>query len=320
MKIKAAIIGTGNIGTDLLIKSTRSDIIEPVVFVGRRESSDGIQKAKSLGIKTSVEGIDFFLNNPNYCDLVFDCIEDHVCFDIIRKRSIIGIQCLIDTYESSDRDSIIQTLKHYQFILENYKVFSSQKIKTIDLTPAKIGELCVPLINDDLIITNDNVNMITCGGQASIPLLHLVSKHCDSLEYIEIVSQISSKSAGMATRINIDEYINTTEKAIVKFTKTKKCKVILNLNPAEPCVDMQTTMFLKYKNIDMTNLLEEFDKKIKSIKSYVPHYELTSLPCLNDDILIISIKIKGNGDYLPPYAGNLDIINCAALKITEKLQ
>ena len=283
MKIKAAIIGTGNIGTDLLIKSTRSDIIEPVVFVGRRESSDGIQKAKSLGIKTSVEGIDFFLNNPNYCDLVFDCT---------------------DAYSA----------------IENYKVFSSQKIKTIDLTPAKIGELCVPLINDDLIITNDNVNMITCGGQASIPLLHLVSKHCDSLEYIEIVSQISSKSAGMATRINIDEYINTTEKAIVKFTKTKKCKVILNLNPAEPCVDMQTTMFLKYKNIDMTNLLEEFDKKIKSIKSYVPHYELTSLPCLNDDILIISIKIKGSGDYLPSYAGNLDIINCAALKITEKLQ
>ena len=283
MKIKAAIIGTGNIGTDLLIKSTRSDIIEPVVFVGRRESSDGIQKAKSLGIKTSVEGIDFFLNNPNYCDLVFDCT---------------------DAYSA----------------IENYKVFSSQKIKTIDLTPAKIGKLCVPLINDDLIITNDNVNMITCGGQASIPLLHLVSKHCDSLEYIEIVSQISSKSAGMATRINIDEYINTTEKAIVKFTKTKKCKVILNLNPAEPCVDMQTTMFLKYKNIDMTNLLEEFDKKIKSIKSYVPHYELTSLPCLNDDILIISIKIKGNGDYLPSYAGNLDIINCAALKITEKLQ
>ena len=283
MKIKAAIIGTGNIGTDLLIKSTRSDIIEPVVFVGRRESSDGIQKAKSLGIKTSVEGIDFFLNNPNYCDLVFDCT---------------------DAYSA----------------IENYKVFSSQKIKTIDLTPAKIGELCVPLINDDLIITNDNVNMITCGGQASIPLLHLVSKHCGSLEYIEIVSQISSKSAGMATRINIDEYINTTEKAIVKFTKTKKCKVILNLNPAEPCVDMQTTMFLKYKNIDMTNLLEEFDKKIKSIKSYVPHYELTSLPCLNDDILIISIKIKGNGDYLPSYAGNLDIINCAALKITDKLQ
>ena len=283
MKLKAAIIGTGNIGTDLLIKSTRSNIIEPIAFIGRRESSDGIQIAKSLGIKTSIDGIDFFINNPKYCDLVFDCTD---AFSAI----------------------------------ENYKVFSSQNIKTIDLTPAKIGELCVPSINDDLIITNNNVNMITCGGQASIPLLHLVSQHCDSLEYVEIVSQIASKSAGMATRINIDEYVHTTEKAIIKFTKAKKCKVIINLNPAEPCVDMQTTMFLKYKNIDMTNLIGEFDKKIKSIKSYVPHYELTSLPSLNDDILIISIKIKGSGDYLPSYAGNLDIINCAALKITEKLQ
>jgi acetaldehyde dehydrogenase len=283
MKLKVAIIGTGNIGTDLLIKSARSNIVEPVVFVGRRESSDGIKIAKSLGVKTSIEGVDFFIKYPNYCDLVFDCT---------------------DAYSA----------------VENYKVFASQNIKTIDLTPAKIGELCVPLINDDLIITNNNVNMITCGGQASIPLLHLVSKHCESLEYIEIVSQISSKSAGMATRINIDEYINTTEKAIIKFTKTKKCKVILNLNPAEPCVDMQTTMFLKYKNIDMTNLLEEFDKKIKNIKTYVPHYDLISLPILNDDILIISVKIKGSGDYLPSYAGNLDIINCAALKIIERLQ
>jgi acetaldehyde dehydrogenase len=283
MKLKAAIIGTGNIGTDLLIKSTRSNIIEPIAFIGRRESSDGIQRAKSLGIKTSIDGIDFFINNPKYCDLVFDCTD---AFSAI----------------------------------ENYKVFSSQNIKTIDLTPAKIGELCVPSINDDLIITNNNVNMITCGGQASIPLLHLVSQHCDSLEYVEIVSQIASKSAGMATRINIDEYVHTTEKAIIKFTKAKKCKVIINLNPAEPCVDMQTTMFLKYKNIDMTNLIGEFDKKIKNINTYVPHYELTSLPILNDDILIISIKIKGSGDYLPSYAGNLDIINCAALKITEKLQ
>ena len=112
MKLKAAIIGTGNIGTDLLIKSTRSNIIEPIAFIGRRESSDGIQRAKSLGIKTSIDGIDFFINNPKYCDLVFDCT---------------------DAFSAT----------------ENYKVFSSQNIKTIDLTPAKIGELCVPSINDD---------------------------------------------------------------------------------------------------------------------------------------------------------------------------
>lgn len=283
MKLKAAIIGTGNIGTDLLIKSLKSNIIEPVIFVGRRETSDGISRAKLLGVETSTEGLDFFKNNPRYCDLVFDCTD---AFSAIK----------------------------------NFEVFNSQNIKTIDLTPAKIGPLCVPLINDDVILTNNNVNMITCGGQSSIPLLSLVSNHCDELEYVEIVSQIASKSAGLATRINIDEYIHTTENAIIKFTKTKRCKVIINLNPAEPCVDMQTTMFLKYKNIDMKNLLGEIDKKIKEINTYVPHYELTSIPSLSDDVLILSIKVKGSGDYLPSYAGNLDIINCAALKITERLQ
>lgn len=284
MKLKIGIIGTGNIGTDLLIKSMKSTFVDPVIFVGRRSNSSGIEYANKQGINTSIEGLDFFIKNPNYCDLVFDCTDAFTA-------------------------------------ITNYKVFSQQKIKVVDLTPAKLGKLCVPLINDDLILTEDNVNMITCGGQSSIPLLHLINKHCDSIEYIEIVSQIASKSAGLATRINIDEYIHTTEAAIKQFTNTKKCKVILNLNPAEPCVDMQTTMFLKYKNIDMKNLLTEIDNKIKEINTYVPFYELISLPALHDnDILILSIKVKGTGDYLPSYAGNLDIINCAALKVTEKLK
>ena len=281
--IKAGIIGTGNIGTDLLLKILKTDFIKPVIFSGRRLDSDGMKIATQKNIPITDKGIQYFIDNPNCCDVVYDC--------------------------TSAADA-----------REHAKIFKEQRIKVIDLTPAKVGDMCVPDVNSDLILTDDNVNMITCGGQASIPLLHLVSQHCDSLEYVEIVSQIASKSAGMATRINIDEYVHTTEKAIIKFTKAKKCKVIINLNPAEPCVDMQTTMFLKYKNIDMTNLIGEFDKKIKNINTYVPHYELTSLPILNDDILIISIKIKGSGDYLPSYAGNLDIINCAALKITEKLQ
>jgi acetaldehyde dehydrogenase (acetylating) len=284
MKIKAGIIGTGNIGTDLLIKCIKSNFIDPIVFVGRRSESDGIKTAKKLGINTSTEGIHFFEKNPNYCDVVFECTD---AFSAVT----------------------------------NNLVFSKQNTKVVDLTPAKLGELCVPLINDELILSNRNVNMITCGGQASIPLLHLISKHCDGLQYIEIVSQIASKSAGMATRINIDEYIHTTEMAIKKFTKVKNCKVILNLNPAEPCVDMQTTMFLKYENINMQNLLHQLDSKIKEIKTYVPYYDIVSLPTLNDaGILILSVKVKGNGDYLPAYAGNLDIINCTAIKITEKLK
>jgi acetaldehyde dehydrogenase len=283
MKLKVGIIGTGNIGTDLLIKSMRSTNVEPIIFVGRRNDSNGIHVANKLGVNTSVRGLDFFIQNPNYCDVVFDCTDAFTA-------------------------------------IENNKIFKNQNIKVIDLTPAKLGKLCVPQINDDIICIENNINMITCGGQASIPLLHLISQHCDRLDYIEIVSQIASKSAGLATRINIDEYVHTTESAIKQFTNVQKCKVILNLNPADPCVDMQTTMFLKYKNIDMKNLLFEIDNKIKKINEYVPFYELISLPTLHDtDILILSIKVKGTGDYLPSYAGNLDIINCAALKITEKL-
>ena len=218
MKIKVGIIGTGNIGTDLLIKCNKSRIVEPVIFVGRRKESNGIDIANRLGINTSIDGIDFFKNNKNYCDVVFDCT---------------------DAFSAK----------------VNNEVFKEQGIKVIDLTPAKLGEMCIPLINDELIITDNNINMITCGGQSSIPILHLISKYCEELEYIEVVSQISSKSAGLATRINIDEYIHTTEDAIKKFTRVKSCKVILNLNPAEPCVDMQTTMFLKHKEVNLRDLL-----------------------------------------------------------------
>ena len=153
-----------------------------------------------------------------------------------------------------------------------------------------------------------------------MPMLHLLSKRCTGLEYVEIVSQIASKSAGMATRINIDNYINTTRKAITKFTGCKNTKVILNLNPAEPCVDMQTTMFIKTKSINSEGLVEEIAEKIEELKTYIPHYELVLPPTMNDNgVLVLSIRVKGAGDYLPEYAGNLDIINCAAIKVTQKL-
>ena len=152
-----------------------------------------------------------------------------------------------------------------------------------------------------------------------MPMLNLISKYCKELEYIEIVSQIASKSAGMATRINIDSYIHTTERAIREFTGCNNCKVILNLNSAEPCVDMQTTLFLKFKDIDFGTLIGEIYKKVKELQQYIPYYELVLPPVINEDILVISIKVKGSGDYLPEYAGNLDIINCAAIEITKNL-
>jgi acetaldehyde dehydrogenase len=283
MKIKVAILGTGNIGTDLLLKALKTNFIEVVAFIGRRLDSDGMIIAKNKNILISDEGINYFINNPKCCDVVYDCTN------------------------------ALDAKKHAL-------IFKKQDIKVIDLTPAKVGDMCVPDINSNIILTDDNVNMITCGGQASMPMLHLISKHCKGLEYIEIVSQIASKSAGMATRINVDNYIKTTKKAITKFTGCTNTKVILNLNPAEPCVDMQTTIFIKTKDIQFTTLTEEITEKIQELKTYIPYYELVLPPTMNENgIIVLSIRVKGAGDYLPEYAGNLDIINCAAIKVTEKL-
>jgi acetaldehyde dehydrogenase len=280
--IRAGIIGTGNIGTDLLLKILKTNYIFPVIFAGRRMESDGIRVAIEKNVKVTDQGINYFINNPKCCDVVYDC--------------------------TSALDAI-----------EHSKIFKEQGIKVVDLTPAKVGPLCVPSINPEIILNEDNVNMITCGGQASMPMLNLISKYCDNLEYIEVVSQIASKSAGMATRINIDSYIHTTERAIREFTGCDNCKVILNLNPAEPCVDMQTTMFIKFKTIDFNGLVKEIYKKVEELQKYIPHYELVLPPVINDDVLVLSIKVKGSGDYLPEYAGNLDIINCAAIEITKNL-
>ena len=281
---KIGILGTGNIGTDLLIKLIKLGY-KDIAFVGRRENSEGIQKAFSLGVNSSTKGIDYFKKNTNY-DVVFDCTN---AFDAI----------------------------------EHYSILSKLNIKVIDLTPAKIGHICVPTINGDDIQKYDNINMITCGGQASLPMINAICQDIEDVLYIEVVSQIASKSAGMSTRINIDNYIETTKYAIRKFSNAQNCKVILNINPAIPCVDMQTTIFIKLKdlsNINFENIVDNVYKRLKLIKEYVPYYELVMPPMINEnDILMLSVKVKGTGDYLPSYSGNLDIINCAAIKVLENL-
>jgi acetaldehyde dehydrogenase len=281
---KIGILGTGNIGTDLLIKLNKLGY-QNLVFVGRRLDSEGIRLANSLGIKTSIDGINYFKENSDY-DVVLDC--------------------------TNALDAI-----------EHYSVLKSLGIKIIDLTPAKLGQICVPSINGNDISVYDNINMITCGGQASLPMINAICKTVKRVEYIEVVSQIASKSAGMSTRINIDNYIETTKYAIMNFSTAEKCKVILNINPAEPCVDMQTTIFMKIKNLTSINfeeIVENVYARLKEVKEYVPYYELVMPPMINEnDILMLSLKVRGSGDYLPEYAGNLDIINCAAIKILEQL-
>ena len=279
-----AILGTGNIGTDLLIKLSKLGYTN-LSFVGRREDSHNIQIAQKMGINTSSLGVKYFLENSNF-NVVFDCTN------------------ALDAKE-------------------NYDILKNLGIKVIDLTPAKLGDICVPCINGNDLATKDNINMITCGGQASLPLINAISDCTEQINYIEVVSQISSKSAGMSTRINIDNYIETTEYAIKSFSKTKECKVILNINPAEPCVDMQTTVFLEIPNLDKLDfekIVSNVYTKLKEVKEYVPYYELIIPPMINEqEIMMLSVKVRGTGDFLPKYAGNLDIINCAAIKMLEVL-
>lgn len=280
-KLKVCILGTGNIGTDLLIKIMRSEYIECSLFVGRNLKSKGMSKALSLGVPLSDRGINAIIENPDCYDLIFDA-----------------------TSASSH--------------LEHAPIFEKLGKIAIDMTPAKIGVLTIPAVNLEEAIENNNVNMITCGGQASIPIAYAISQVTNDIEYIEVVSTISSKSAGPGTRINVDEYIETTEKALSKFTKCKNVKSILNLNPAVPSIDMNTTVYVKTKNPNLEEIKKSIEKMHKKIKEYVPEYNIVLGPEYDNGVIIVIIKVQGMGDYLPKYAGNLDIINCAAIAVAEE--
>lgn len=280
-KLKVAILGTGNIGTDLLIKIMKSNYLECSVFVGRNLQSKGMSKAINLGVRVSDQSIEFLKNNTELYDLVFDAT------------------------------TASEHIKHAKIFKELNKI-------AIDLTPAKVGILCVPSVNLSEALKVNNINTITCGGQASIPLAYILGKVHPNIEYIEVVSAISSKSAGPGTRANLDEYIETTEAGIKHFSKCQKSKVMLILNPANPCIDMQTTIQATIKNPNMDLINIEIDKMVAKIQKYVPGYRLVVPPTYEGGRLIMMIRVKGLGDYLPSYAGNLDIINCAAIAIAEE--
>jgi acetaldehyde dehydrogenase len=280
-KLKVAIIGSGNIGTDLLIKAHRSQYLECVMFIGRNLSSPGMAKAIEMGIRVSDESINAIVKDPECCDLVFDA--------------------------TSAKDA-----KYHWGILEKLG-------KTvIDMTPAKIGFLCIPAVNLSEALHHRNINMVTCGGQASIPIAHVIGKTQKDTAYIEVVSSIASRSAGPATRLNLDEYIETTEKGVKMFSKAAMTKAILNLNPANPCIDMQTTIFAKVDHPDMDALNAELPGIIKKVNDYVPGYHLLAEPIYENGRIVVMVKARGLGDYLPKYAGNLDIINCAAIAVAEE--
>ncbi len=279
--VTVAILGSGNIGTDLLIKVLRSPYLKCSVLIGRSLNSNGLQKAESLGVDISTESIDHIIKNPDCCDIVFDATsaKDHLIHAPILKK--LG-----------------------KFV--------------IDLTPARVGEICIPAVNLAECLTQPNVNMITCGGQASIPIAYAIGQAHDDVEYIEVVSSIASRSAGPATRLNLDEYIHTTEFGIQRFSKAKKVKAILNLNPAVPCINMQTTILAKIKHPNLPLIQQKVADIVEKIKKYVPGYEIIIHPMLENERIVVMLRVKGRGDYLPEYAGNLDIINCAAISVAEE--
>ncbi len=278
-KVKVGIIGTGNIGTDLLMKVQRSDVLECGIFAGHNPDSAGIKRAKELGVPTTYESIHYIEENPDCCEIVFDATSAKV---------------------HSINAPILKRLGKY----------------AIDLTPAHVGKFCVPQVNLEDAMEQDNVNCITCGGQATVPIANAINQVAD-ISYLEIVATIASKSAGKGTRDNIDECTQTTKEALMEVAGVKKAKAIIILNPAEPPITMHNTVYAMIENPDMEKITEAVKKVEQDIRKYVPGYKIVVGPVYENGRVTTSVEVTGSGDFLPAYSGNLDIITCAAVEIAE---
>ncbi|MDI3489269.1 MAG: acetaldehyde/propanal dehydrogenase [Thauera sp.] len=283
-KIKCALIGPGNIGTDLLYKLKRSPVLEPVWMVGIDATSEGLARAREMGLKTTAEGVDGLL--------------PHVLAD--------GVQIAFDATSAYVH-------------AENSRKLNELGVLMIDLTPAAIGPFCVPPVNlaEHVGKGEMNVNMVTCGGQATIPMVAAVSR-VQPVAYGEIVATVSSKSAGPGTRKNIDEFTRTTAGAVEKVGGAKKGKAIIILNPAEPPLIMRDTVHcLTETEPDQAAITESIHAMIREVQKYVPGYRLVNGPVFDGNRVSVFLEVEGLGDYLPKYAGNLDIMTAAGARTAE---
>jgi acetaldehyde dehydrogenase len=286
----AAIVGSGNIGTDLMYKLLRSDLIEPVWMVGVDPASEGLKRAANEGLQTTADGIDVLLNSTDLPDLVFEATSAYV---------------------------------HR----ENAPRYEAAGIRAIDLTPAAIGPYVVPPANLREHLDAPNVNLITCGGQATIPMVFAVSRVVP-VEYAEIVATVASTSAGPGTRANIDEFTRTTSRGVEVIGGAKRGKAIIVLNPSDPPLVMRDTIFCAIPaDADTEAIAASIQAMAADVASYVPGYRLLQEPQFEDpsDLnggmarVSIFVEVEGAGDFLPPYAGNLDIMTAAATKVGEEL-
>ena len=283
-KIKCALIGPGNIGTDLLYKLRRSSVLEPVWMVGIDPESEGLARARELGLKTTSDGVGGLLPHvlEDGIQIAFDATSAYVHAENSRKLNALGVMM-------------------------------------IDLTPAAIGPFCVPPVNLKTLVGRKemNVNMVTCGGQATIPMVAAVSQ-VQKVSYGEIVATVSSRSVGPGTRKNIDEFTRTTAGAVEKVGGAVKGKAIIIINPAEPPLIMRDTVHCITEDTpDQAAITASIHAMIKEVQKYVPGYRLVNGPVFDGKRVSVFLEVMGLGDYLPKYAGNLDIMTAAAARTAE---
>lgn len=278
-KVKAAIIGPGNIGSDLMYKIMRSDCLEMSYMVGIVES-EGIRRARKLGFETTTEGVEAILDKD----------EIKIVFDATGAKA---------------------HAHHAPLLRKAGKI-------AIDMTPAAVGPYVVPCVNLESLSEEMNFNMVTCGGQATVPIAYAINQAADS-EYTEIISCISSKSAGPGTRANIDEFTETTSRALETVGGADKGKAIIILNPANPPLMMTNTIHSLVKNPDKEKITESVRRMTEKVQSYVPGYKLRTPPIIEGNQVTVIVEVEGAGDFLPKYSGNLDIINAAAIEVAEKI-
>ena len=285
-KTGVAILGSGNIGTDLMYKLLRSETVRPTVMAGVIPESEGLARARQEGLATTHEGIDGLLERAGDFEIVFDATT-------ARAHAA-----------------------HAPLLKKAGKV-------AIDLTPAAVGPYVIPLVNLDAHVGEPNVNLVSCGGQATVPLVSAMGE-CAPVEYAEIVATIASKSAGPGTRQNIDEFTDTTARGLEKIGNAAKGKAVIVLNPAEPPILMRNTVYGMLKPADPGRIRQALADMVKRIQEYVSGYRLRAEPLVEDvpggrQKVTVYVEVEGAADYLPPYAGNLDIMTAAAVRVGEEI-